>query len=286
MKESLENILDRCLDDIARGGDPGKILAEHRDHPEYESLRDALHMAMDLKDLPEPPVSKVPDFSIITGTSGKETLIRRKTIPFRLITRIAATFVLVFILLMVTVQASGSSIPGDLLYPVKRNYEKIRFACMIGYRQRAEFKMACSNLRLEEALESVKKGGKADVTLFSSMFDDTRHALDNAFSLPGKERDEIIFRTAYLIRKQKEGVYQVYKESSDSDKPVLAHYLCACGKRDELMGSTFGIKISMPSDESCSGMSECCECLEGRECSVSAAEIAKMKKSILPLSPK
>ncbi|MFZ2656673.1 MAG: DUF5667 domain-containing protein, partial [Victivallales bacterium] len=173
MKERVENILDKCLEDIARGGDTDKILAEYREHPEYESLKDALYLASDLKNLQEPPVSKIPDFSLIAD-SGKKAPVKRKLMPFRLITRIAAMFILVFIFLAVAVQASDDSIPGDLLYPVKRSYEKVRFACMTGDRQRAEFKMTCSNLRLSEALESVKKERKADVSLFSSMFDDSR----------------------------------------------------------------------------------------------------------------
>ncbi|HCE46739.1 MAG TPA: hypothetical protein DET40_24595 [Lentisphaeria bacterium] len=279
MKESVENILDKCLEDIARGGAPDKILAEYREHPEYEILKDALHLALDLKNLQEPPISKIPDFSLIADYS-KNSPVKRKIIPFRLITRIAAMFVAVFILLAVAVQASDDSIPGDLLYPVKRGYEKVRFSCMTGDRQRAEFKMACSNLRLSEAHESVKKGGKADVSLFSSMFDDSRYALEKALSMPEKDRDELVFLSAYSMKKQKEGLYQIYQKALDSDKSEISHYVCACSKRDELMASTFGIKISTPSEKGCPAMFECCDCSEGRECKVSAGEIAKMKKSI------
>lgn len=282
MKESVENILDKCLEDIARGGDPDKILAEYREHPEYENLKDALSLALDLKNLEEPPVSKIPDFSLITD-SGKRFPVKRKIMPFRLITRIAAMLVLVFILLAVAVQASDDSIPGDLLYPVKRGYEKVRFTCMTGDRQRAEFKMACSNLRLSEAFESLKKEGKADVSLFSSMLDDSRYTLEKALSMPEKDRDELVFLTAYNMKKQKEGLYRLYKAAPDNEKSKISHYLCACGKRDELMASTFGINISTPSEKGCPEMSECCECSEGRECKVSDEEISKMKKAVQPL---
>jgi hypothetical protein len=285
MRESVENILDKCLEAVARGGDPDKILAEYREHPEYESLKDALYLALDLENLQEPPVSKISDFTLIADSS-KRSPVKRKIMPFRLITRIAAMFILVFILLEVAVQASGNSIPGDFLYPVKRGYEKVRFSCMTGDRQRAEFKMACSNLRLSEALESVKKGEKADLSLFSSMFDDSRYALEKALSMPEKDRDELVFLTAYSMKKQKEGLYQLYQKVPDSEKSEISHYLCACGKRDELIASTFGIKISTPSENGCPAMFECCDCSEGRECRVSAEEISKMKKAVQPLSLK
>lgn len=285
MKETIENILDKCLEAVAGGGDPDKILAEYREHPEYEILKDALYLALDLGNLQEPPVSKIPDFSLIAD-SGKRSPVKRKIMPFRLITRIAAMFVLVFILFAVAVQASDDSIPGDFLYPVKRSYEKVRFSCMTGDRQRAEFKMSCSNLRLSEALESVKKERKADVSLFSSMFDDSRYALEKALSMLGKDRDELVLLAAYNMKKQKEGIYQLYKDAPDSEKPEISHYLCACGKRDELMTSTFGIKIATPSEKGCPAMFECCDCSEGRECKVSADEISRMKKAVQPLSIK
>ncbi len=285
MKESVENILDKCLEDIARGEEPDKILSAYKEHPEYESLKDALYLALDLKNLQEPPMSKIPDFSLIADSS-KKPLVKRKIMPFRLITRIAAMFVAVFILLAVAVQASGSSIPGDFLYPVKRSYEKVRFACMTGNRQRAEFKMACSNLRLSEALESAGKGRKADVSLFSSMFDDSRYALEKALSMSEKDRNELVLLTVYNMNKQKEGIYQLYKDATDSEKSEISHYLCACGKRDELMSITFGIKISTPSEKGCPAMFECCDCSEGRECKVSTDEITKLKRAVQPLSLK
>ena len=81
MKESVENILDKSLEDIARGGDPDKILAVYREHPDYGSLNDVLYLALDLKNLQEPPISKIPDFSFIAD-SCKKSPVKRKIMPF------------------------------------------------------------------------------------------------------------------------------------------------------------------------------------------------------------
>ncbi|GEM_PF-4145614 len=280
MKEKLEDILDKCLEDIAKGGNPDKILSVYKDHPEYENLKDAIHMALELGKLEDPPVSKIPEFHLLAADSGSKPAVRRKIIPFRMITRIAAVFAIAFILLAVAVQASDDSIPGDFLYPVKRGYEKVRFTCAMGYRNKAEYKMKCSNVRLAEALALVNKNGKADASLFNSMFDDSRYTLEKALSMTGKDKDELLYLTASNMRKQKEGLYQIYMKSPEDGKSEISHYVCACGKRDQLMESAFGIKISIPSGEGCPAMSECCDCAAGRECKVSADEITKLKKTI------
>ncbi|MFA6568871.1 MAG: DUF5667 domain-containing protein, partial [Victivallales bacterium] len=258
MKESMENIFDRCFEDVAGGRNPEDVLAGYKGHPEYGQLREMFYFALDLNKLRAPPATKTPDFSSLLRLQAEGLSKKKLSRSSRMITRIAASFVLIFLLLTGTAQASGGAIPGDLLYPVKRNFEKVQFAFIFDGKHKAEFKMDCSSLRLSEAMEQTKRCGKTDTGLFSSMFDDSRYALEKAYSLPDSDRDEIIFRTAYLIKKQKEGMNTIYKSASENDRPKISHYLCACGKRDDLMSSVLGIKISLPSEISCSDMDTCC----------------------------
>ncbi|MFZ2658719.1 MAG: DUF5667 domain-containing protein [Victivallales bacterium] len=281
MKESMENIFDRCLEDIASGRAPGDVLDGYKEHPEYGRLREMLYFALDLNNLQTPPATEIPDFSSLLDPAANDPVKKRLVHPFQLIMRIAAAFILASIILLAgTSQASSGALPGDMLYPVKRNFERLKFACTFNGKGKAEFKMACSNLRLSEAIKLNERCGKTDTGLFTSMFDDSRYALEKAYSLPSSDRDEIIFRTAYLIKKQKEGMMQLYKSAPENDRTGISHYLCACGKRDELMDSMLGIKISLPSEKGCSDMDTCCGCSEGAECRVSSEEMSKMKKSI------
>lgn len=110
------------------------------------------------------------------------------------------------ILIMLSVAAGGvlasrHSQPGQLMYPVKRMYEDVRYFLTISPSGKAQWCVCISERRLNEFVASTKDGTVRPAIL-SSMLATNRRAISLSEKMPAEEREVLLAELASLCSLQ------------------------------------------------------------------------------------
>lgn len=231
MTSRPEDILDRCLDAARTGGDPEAIL---REHPECaDEVRPLLAIAADLGTLPEPEVSTermVAGLARAIAQPAEAPRARRRI--WRRVASIAAVAMLAVSLVgWGTVSASADSVPGDVLYPIKRLGERVRYALTVNPEGKAELHIVFADERLREAVRKHEKGGGIDTALLRRMLDHARLALEAGPDLPDHSRSAFVERVAWSCQAQKAALEELGAQARPEDRKALEPFLATCDSR-------------------------------------------------------
>jgi hypothetical protein len=212
-KLSIENILDRCLDQILSG--QSTIEDCFNDYPEYatelEEMIDVallIHSAENIKPSPEfQIVAKTRLINILNGRTAKnnnhepsESLLARmkdKLLRFTnfpvlssrahyasLLMLLLAVVFAVILLTSGVIIASASSVPGDFLHPAKGYFERIQLELSSSKNSRVRLQIKFARERLEEAERLVKYDR---TTNLNEIFDDYRLHMKDIYHIMFEE---------------------------------------------------------------------------------------------------
>ncbi len=195
MSDEFDEILDRCVADIAAGRE--SVASCLKRYPTYaEQLAPALLLADRLRGAP--PVS----LPIDKRRALESRLLRQarqlRSVPadrpkvqrWRGWAVAFAAVVAVFLLLGTVTNAAASSAPGDVLYPVKRATEQLRLS-LASSEQQVELRVAFVNQRLAE-LNILAERGDVSGELLTEISTDTAWVLEHAQNLPANSQETVL----------------------------------------------------------------------------------------------
>ncbi len=180
MKLKIEDILDRAIEQIRQGKDIEEILKEYPDYA--EELSALLLIARRMNKMPRP----LPEQDSIARAiiQAKTIYEKEEKLPFfKRFFVFQPTFIRAFaiVLLIIAIIGGGLSIsarsmPGELLYPVKRFSEKIYYALTIEKEGRVELHIKFADRRAGELSYTFNRDKKVDERLLNSMLEQTERA--------------------------------------------------------------------------------------------------------------
>lgn len=250
MKTNPEHLLDACLEAMRAGKSLDEAL---RSCPEVASeLRPLLQLAAELTALPEPAptmhglMRAMAQAAIAEQTpSQAPQLLRIRFWSLPVLARVAASLVAAFLLFWGLTAASSQSVPGNLLYPVKRFTERVQIFLTLGGNDQAELRVVFSERRLAEALKKHQCDGGIDERLLRAMLDEARSALDGSANLPPEQRGCLISRVDHLTAHQQTVIAHLQNQAAPPVQKTIAPFADMCSRRMEWMDEMMA-QMGMP----------------------------------------
>lgn len=207
--ESFEDILQACLDECRAGADVKACLLKFPEHA--EALAPLLEVADELRRCPLPVLSNAARaaacdrahaaLSRRAAVPPPRLTVWTRTRPRRFAVACAAALLLALGGLWSGVAAAQRSLPGDLLYGVKRGSERLRLDLASSPAHTAALCLEFATRRVDETLGLVAVGRAPDPAVLSDLAQDYEEAWQSVLHLPPAERNPFIAR-------YKEEVYQ------------------------------------------------------------------------------
>ncbi len=192
MPDDFEDILDRCLADIAAGRETIDS-CQRLYAAQSGQLAVLLQIAQQVRQAPPPaplPTGKRRALEArllrragqLHSRPALRPAVPRVPLWRRRAALALASFVVVFLLLSSVVTVSAASVPGDFLYPVKRATEQVRLT-LAPPQQRVELNLEFAGQRLLE-LRTLKARGEISKALLAEISSDTTRVLEQIPALP------------------------------------------------------------------------------------------------------
>ena len=198
MKQNIEEILDRLITQMQEGQAVDDLL---RAYPEYaDELRPLLVLAHQINKLPKPePDARAVDVVVkkarksITGEQpARRFSLWRLIVQHPVAVRTVALVTVLLVAVVTTVSLSAYSLPGDLLYPVKKLTEDVQFFLTVDAEGRARLHVRFADERTYELSCLLKKKAQIDEELFAAMLQQIRAAIDCTEFLDEETTVEIV----------------------------------------------------------------------------------------------
>lgn len=178
MKQRIENVLDELIAEIAKGKTIGDCLRKYPQHE--EELKSLLQLAVSINDMPKPE----PEIEVVRAAMRKiqehaakpRGLSLRGFITLKMVPIRAAAFLLFLFVFEVTTESlSANSLPGHVLYPVKRFSENVQHMLTLDSEGMAKLHIAFAGRRIHEWTYLVEPGLPVDCALLAEMIQEVEH---------------------------------------------------------------------------------------------------------------
>jgi len=232
MKKDSDEILNICLDRvIERGESIEQCLA---DYPEQaEELEPLLKAALSASGASStikarPEFERLAKYRFLSALQEKTGRKSESRVPLRRWQqRLAMAFTVILVLFLVgagTVTASASSLPGDMLYPVKTTTEKVQGFFTFGSEAKASFHIKMAQRRLNEIEALTETNRTIPQSILEGMNVETDHAIELIIKHKPAGKDTIN-RLTVLTSKQKNVLSQVIEKAPPQIKGRLQEAL-------------------------------------------------------------
>ena len=229
MTHEAEILLDRCIDLIRSGGNPEDALRE--DPQAAEQVRPLLTLVSQLESLPDPQPSVEGMTKLAVAIAARQKPARRiRLFSPPVLVRVAAALVAVLFLGWGSVALSSNTVPGDLLYPVKRLTEHVKFFLTFDAENQVELRIVFSEERLKEAVRKHRSGEGIDKALLTAMLDEAKHAVEAAPQLSGNTRDLMVTRVAHMTELQHRTIEEMTGAAAGRDREDLRRLAERCAE--------------------------------------------------------
>jgi hypothetical protein len=252
MPEDFDAILDRCLADVAAGRET--IDSCLRRYPaQAGQLAALLAVAERARTLPPAPLPVDKHRALETRLLKRTAELRSKPVSRSAAPRLPlwrrsvalamASIVAVFLLLGSAVSASAVSVPGDVLYPVKRTTEQVRLA-LTPEGQQVDLHLEFARQRLQE-LNVLQERGEVSEELLAEISNETALVLERVPALT-QDRQQIVLISLTDFEDQHLKVLEVMASSvgEAAQTKVLAALADSTAKRQQannlLVGAASG----------------------------------------------
>ncbi len=245
MKSRVEDIFARFLEEIEAGRNIEDCLAEYPDHA--EELRSLLHLAGAVKKIPaaEPRPEAVQQAirnvrqMVQADARTARRFSWRAFVLHPVTVRTALAAVLVIVLGWTTVGLSAASLPGEILYPVKRLSEQVQYFFTTGSEGKAEMHILFADRRTEEFIMTFEPGEKIDQQLLESMLREAASAQQFVDELPA-EFGEVLRRRIEACNRQQLSVLEHARDRvCDCDRDMIDAAINTCRTRSGCMPDTW-----------------------------------------------
>ncbi|HTP11434.1 MAG TPA: DUF5667 domain-containing protein [Anaerolineae bacterium] len=220
MPEDFDAILDRCLADIAAGRET--IDSCLRRYPAQAGrLAVLLELAERVQAAPPTQLASDKRRSLEMRLLKRAAQLRSNPVsqsttprlsPWRRSFALAlAAVIAVTLLLSTAVSASAASVPGDVLYPIKRAAEQVRLA-LTPDEQQVDLHLEFARQRLQE-LNVLQERGEVSEELLTEISSETTSVLDHVSTLP-QDKQQIILMSFTDFQNQQVQVLEVMAAST------------------------------------------------------------------------
>jgi hypothetical protein len=245
MNTRLEEILDKCLEEIKGGKSIEECLASYPEHT--GEMKGLLEIAASIEGVQraEPRKEAVDEMLVRMGEALNEQndqkgtvfgkLFRRPFFSKPVLVRVLATFLVVIVGIWSMGMVSSRSIPGDLLYPVKTTSERIRFMLTRSSDGKIELRLVFADRRLEELLKVAGKRGELDESALESLMEETEKALDGARMMDEARFKFFLTRLDNFNNYTKDALEQMKPYITKKDCAQIGHAIDVCCHRSQHM---------------------------------------------------
>ncbi len=234
MKRKIEEILDQLLDEMSQGRSVDELLSAY---PEYaDELKPLLELAQRISVLPKPE----PDISAVravidstrksaaAGQARQGFSLRRLIVQHAVLFRTAAIAALVLLIGMTTVSLSARSLPGDLLYPVKKLSEGVQYFLTVDTEGRARLHVRFADRRAYELSCLLREKACINQDLLAEMLNQTKSAIDCTDFLDEETAAEIAEHLEGCNHHQMDLLQKVKQSECDFDIRVIEEAIKTC----------------------------------------------------------
>lgn len=120
-----------------------------------------------------------------------------------------------------TTVAAQSSLPGDLLYPVKRATERLSFLVARGPVERADLHLELAGKRTEELEIITYRNRGIEEGLVEDMTLETERALAEVEEVPERKQEPLFLKLMELTARQQEVLRRVYGQVPEQAQPAI-----------------------------------------------------------------
>jgi hypothetical protein len=199
MPDDFDAILDHCIADIVAGRETvDSCLRRYSAHS--ARLRGPLGAAERMRAAPLPtPLATDKRRALESQLLRQAEQLRSKPMSrpaasrlplWRRVGLVIASFLVVFLLWTSVASATAASVPGNVLYPIKRAAERVRLS-LAAEDQRAELHLEFAQHRLQE-LRVLKDRGEVSESLLAEISGETARVLEEVPSLPHEKQQALL----------------------------------------------------------------------------------------------
>ena len=257
-KLTLEQLLEHCLQEVARTGDVEAVL---RRHPQYASqLRPLLEVAMTAgryyATVPEPSGGLAAGRARLLASAAQQraraqanTILTRKErvqhkMKLMFVTRLVSAILAVVIGTAAVgggaVWAANDSLPGDLFYPVKLTVEDFRMDLARTPEAQVGLALQFAEERAAETQAMVQAGLPVSEQVVARMEYHFQHALRQAAWAPEEEMPGLVERIAQRAQTQAQVLEQVRTMAQEEAQVGLERAQQVCQQAHEVAMSALG----------------------------------------------
>ncbi len=220
MKLKIEDILEKAIEQMRQGKDIEEILKEYPDFA--EELSALLLIARRMNKMPKPAPEE--DSIARTIIQAKAILEKEKRVPFfKRFFILQPTFIRAFAIVLLIIAIIGGSLsisarsmPGELLYPVKRFSERIYYALTFDKDGRIELHIKFADRRAGELSYTFNRNKRVDERLLNSMLEET----ELAYNLIESVNEEKAFKLYKNIADINDAQIKILKD--------IKNFACVC----------------------------------------------------------
>lgn len=189
MSRKIEEILDRLLAEMAQGRTIDECL---RDYPEYaEELRPLLMVAGRIATMQKPEPDPDAVRSVIrrarqSGRGSTRFSLRNVFAQVNIPVRVLIALAMIFVFELSTGVLSAESLPGNVLYPVKRLTEGVQHFFIMGTEDRVHVHIALADRRAHEFTCLYEPDARRSAYLLGEMVQEIEQALRHMSCLSGE----------------------------------------------------------------------------------------------------
>lgn len=241
-----EEILDLCWQKLARGLPIEEILKEY---PQFrEEIEELITIAREIKQIPKPPFppSALDTCLLKVGRALQEQKQKYKTsnkwlpplknilnpLPVKLI----LTSFIIIIFFWGSLRLSADTLPGNLLYPLKRLTEKIKVLLVTTAEDKIELHLIYSDKRMQELINYIQEKGELEPKLLEEIISELILALKNTNNLDSPSKKVYLSRIKYMNAHHREMFEEISKKIPPSQKEMVLKAMRMCNMRMHNMG--------------------------------------------------
>ena len=238
MKRRIEELLDQLVAEVGKGRTVEDCLREHSEYA--DELRPLLQLAQQIGGLPRPEpgqdsiTATIKRARVIAGAQGRDHFSLRSIFVFRpWLVKVLAIVLLVCLVGVTTVTLSASSLPGDVLYPVKVFAEQVQYFLTIDAEGKARLHVMFADRRTNEFACLFEPGLPVNRELLADMLQATELAISHIELLSGRDAAQIIALMADCNNRQMELLEQVKLRACDDDAKVIDQAIRTCHEQHD-----------------------------------------------------
>ncbi|MCK4941103.1 hypothetical protein KAS45_03335 [candidate division WOR-3 bacterium] len=198
MKAKIEEIFDKLIAEVRKGRSVDDCLREYAEYA--DELKPLLHLANTISDLPKPePGAGAVEATIKQARAISSGQKRSRRFSFReifvlrpVMVRVFAIVLLILVFGVATVSLSASSLPGDMLYPVKKATERVQLLLTFNTEGKARLHTVFADKRTDEFESLLEPGVEISEELLAEMLHETDLAIACVVRLDEESSADII----------------------------------------------------------------------------------------------